>query len=130
MMTNLHGSTAITKTLKSAWLTGLRESNLTQIISMLSGHAGIPIRFMEETHSTTIEMKSLNTITVEADKSRNASGTRDWGTFRITSKSYLSKEIIESLCGSHDMFGQSFTFNETKDENGYSYNGSYDCWSD
>jgi hypothetical protein len=91
---------------------------------------------MEATHSTTIEMKTLNTITVEADKSRNASGTRDWGKFRITSKSCLSKEIIESLCGSHDMFGQSFTFTETKKndmvdfEDGYVYEGSYDCWSD
>ena len=96
----------------------------------MSGHAGIPIRFMEETHSTTIDMKPLNTITVEADKSRNASGTRDWGKFRITSKSYLSNLIIESICASHDMFGQSFTFNETKNENGYVYEGSYDCWSD
>jgi len=59
-------------------------------------------------------MKQLNVITVEADKSRNDRGTRDWGKFRITSKSYLSKEIIESLCGSHDMFGQSFTFHETR----------------
>jgi hypothetical protein len=75
-------------------------------------------------------MKTLNVITVEADKSRNDRGTRDWGTFRITSKCYLSKEIIESLCGSHDMFGQSFMFHETKDENGYVYEGSYDCWSD
>jgi hypothetical protein len=75
-------------------------------------------------------MKQLNVITVEADKSRNDRGTRDWGTFRITSKSYLSKEIIESICASHDMFGQSFTFNETKNEDGYVYEGSYDCWSD
>lgn len=95
----------------------------------MSGAARIPIRFMDSL-SDTIEMKPLNTITVEADKSRNASGTRDWGTFRITSKSYLSKEIIESICASHDMFGQSFIFHETRDENGYSYNGSYDCWSD
>ena len=129
MMTNLHGSTATIKTLKSISLTGLRESNLTQIISMLSGHAGIQIRFTDNL-SSIIEMKSLNTITVEADKSRNASGTRDWGTFRITSKCCLTKEIIESLCGSHDMFGQSFTFNETKNEDGYVYEGSYDCWSD
>ena len=59
-MTNLHGSTAITKTLKSAWLTGLREFNLTQITSTMSGHAGIPIRFMEATHSTTIENSQHN----------------------------------------------------------------------
>ena len=129
-MTNLHGSTAITKTLKSISLTGLREFNLTQIIFTMNGAARIPIRFMEATHSTTIEMKTLNTIKVEADKSRNASGTRDWGTFRITSRCYLSNLIIESICASHDMFGQSFTFHETKDENGYVYEGSYDCWSD
>ena len=75
-------------------------------------------------------MKQLNVITVEADKSRNDRGTRDWGTFRITSRCYLSNLIIESICASHDMFGQSFTFNETKNENGYVYEGSYDCWSD
>jgi hypothetical protein len=56
MMTNLHGATAITKTLKSAWLTGLREFNLTQITSTMSGHAGIPIRCTGETHLTTINM--------------------------------------------------------------------------
>ena len=56
MMTNLHGLTATTKTLKSAWLTGLRESNLTHSIFMTSGAVGIPIRFTGATHLTTFDM--------------------------------------------------------------------------
>ena len=75
-------------------------------------------------------MKTLNTIAVEADKQRNSSGTRDWGTFRITSRCCLSNEMVKSICGRHEMIGQSFAFNETKNEDGYVYEGSYDCWSD
>jgi len=75
-------------------------------------------------------MKTLNTIAVEADKQRNSSGTRDWGTFRITSRCCLSNEMVKSICGRHEMIGQSFAVNETKNEDGYVYEGSYDCWSD
>ena len=55
-MTNLHGSTANTKTLKNAWLTGLKESNRTQIISTMSGAAGIQTKCTGATHLTTINM--------------------------------------------------------------------------
>jgi len=76
-------------------------------------------------------MNLLNTIKVEAEKLRNDRGTRDWGNFKITSTSYLSKNAIQNICGSHGMVGQSFTFKESKDEsNNYIYEGSYDCWSD
>ena len=56
MMTNLHGATANTKTLKSTSLTGQREPNLKQIISTMSGLVATPIRSTEATHSTTFDM--------------------------------------------------------------------------
>jgi len=55
MMTNLPVLTA-TKTQSNTLLTGPSVATVTHSISTMSGHAGIQIRFTEETRSTTFDM--------------------------------------------------------------------------
>jgi len=61
---------------------------------------------------------------------RNDSGTHEWGTFRVTSTRWLSEKALTKICSIHGMGGQSFSFNETKNENNFIYEGTYDCYSD
>ena len=75
-------------------------------------------------------MKLLNTITIEGSMHQNDRGTHEWGDYCITSSKWLNEATIKKLCGIHGMVGQSFTCNETKNEDNYTYKGSYDCWSD
>jgi hypothetical protein len=75
-------------------------------------------------------MTIVDQITIEADKFGNETGTRDYGTFRITSNSSLSKDFVEKIAGRYGLIGQIFTFKETEDNNKYVVNGTYDCWSD
>ena len=56
MMTNLHGLTATTKTLKIALLTRPSAATLTHSISTMSGAAGIQTKCTGETRLTTIDM--------------------------------------------------------------------------
>jgi hypothetical protein len=75
-------------------------------------------------------MKRLNAIIIDGSLNKNDQGTHEWGDFCITSLKWLSEETIKKLCGIHGMVGQSFSYQETKNENNYTYKGSYDCWSD
>jgi hypothetical protein len=71
----------------------------------------------------------LNTITITGEIKRNYRGTHEWGDFSITSEKPLSKEIVSKLASTHGFGGQSFTFSETNNAP-YTYDGSFDCWSD
>jgi hypothetical protein len=74
-------------------------------------------------------MKINNTITITGEIKRNDRGTHDWGNFTITSAQPLDKKIVAELAGLHGFGGQSFTFSETNNAP-YTYDGSFDCWSD
>lgn len=74
-------------------------------------------------------MKINNTITITGEINQNDRGTHDWGKFKITSEKHLDKKIVTELAGIHGFGGQSFTFRETN-KSPYTYDGSFDCWSD
>jgi hypothetical protein len=75
-------------------------------------------------------MKLLNTITIEGSMHQNDQGTHEWGDFCITTSRWLNESTIKNLCAIHGMVGQSFSYDETKDKNNYTYKGTYDCYSD
>lgn len=74
-------------------------------------------------------MKINNTITITGEIKQNDRGTHDWGNFTITSEKPLNNDVIARLSSSHGFGGQSFTFSETS-KSPYTYDGSFDCWSD
>ena len=87
-------------------------------------------------------MKINNTITITGEIKRNDRGTHEWGDFKITSDKPLSNDVVSRIASSHGFGGQQFSFSETTSqihpflaEPGYpnatyTYDGSFDCWSD
>jgi len=74
-------------------------------------------------------MKINNTITITGEIKRNDRGTHEWGDFKIISDKPLNNDVVARLASSHGFCGQSFTFSETS-KSPYTYDGSFDCWSD
>ena len=74
-------------------------------------------------------MKINNTITIVGEIKKNDRGTHDWGNFTITSEKQLNNDVVAKLALLHGFGGQSFTFTETNNAP-YTYDGSFDCWSD
>lgn len=74
-------------------------------------------------------MKINNTITITGEIKQNDRGTHDWGDFSITSNFSLKPELVSKIASAHGFGGQSMSITETS-KMPYTYEGSFDCWSD
>jgi hypothetical protein len=71
-----------------------------------------------------------STITFEGTRSVSLSGNVEHWSFEITSTRALSKKTIESICSSHGCGGQSFSYQTTQTNQGFTYTGSATSYSD
>jgi hypothetical protein len=73
-------------------------------------------------------MNISSTITFAATRSVSSSGNTEWYQFQIASSYRLNEEAVKKICQIHECFGQSFSFEELKVENGYAYKGAATCY--
>lgn len=76
-------------------------------------------------------MKIKNTIKFNGERtSISSTGNTEWYEFTMTSEKSLTKEAIKSICAIHGVGGQTFTYNEEKQDGYYTYNGNATCYCD